>query len=266
MTLLTGVELEGYVAAHPDDVRDALRKHGIPATRRRDTVLEFPDKVKLTYDGSLNFTDWESPRATSSDGYCSPNCKWYADAVEEDSCPHGTCLYNKPDELYGVELVLPPAPYAEQVERLETIYKVLKQYGWEVDHDCGTHIHVEARDGTMLRIGRLIGVMSVIEPELIRRLPVDRRYSRYTRQMAPEVAAIGMLPTAVLGAQGKFFELLKAALYRDIGYVADSKYNDSRYRGLTSIVFSIEVLWNSGISLVILLQKRLRGCYFCALL
>src|SRR5690606_19150504 len=121
------------------------------------------------------------------------------------------CLYNNPDELYGGELVLPPAPYDEQVERLETSYKVLKQYGWEVDHGCGTHIHVEASRGDLLRIGRLVGVMRVIEPELILRLPVDRRYSRYAMQMAPEVAAIGMLPTAVLGAQRKFFELLKAA-------------------------------------------------------
>ena len=229
--MLTGVELEGYIAVHPDEVRDALRRHGIPATRRRDTVVEFDDKVKLTYDGSLNFTDWDSPRGTNSDG-CSPNCKWYND-VMESTCTFGDiCPYSNPDELYGVELVLPPAPYDEQVERLETIYKILEQYGWEVDHYCGTHIHVEARDGNMLRIGRLVGVMSVIEPELIRRLPVDRRYSNYARQMAPDVVAIGILPTEVLYGQKKSFDLLKSALYRDIMYAPTQKYDGSRYHGL----------------------------------
>lgn len=247
MTLLTGVELEGYVAAHPDEVRDALRSNGIPATRRRDTVVEFQDKVKLTYDGSLNFTNWDSPRGDSLfaredslfNSRCSVNCKYleyssFADGEEYYDCALDKCIYETPDQLYGVEIVLPPAYYDEQADKLRTIYDILEQYGWQVDHSCGTHIHIDGRElSTLLKISRFIGVMSVVEREFIFRLPVERRNSHHAAQMEPGIAVLGTLPTSVLAPQGHNMSLLKGALYGDLHYdPCDSKYDTARYRGL----------------------------------
>ena len=237
MDLLTGVELEGYIAVHPDELRDALRSNGIPATRRRDTVVEFPDRVKVTYDGSLNFTNWDSPRGDSLfNSRCSVNCKYleyssFADEEEEEYyCTLDSCIYESPDELYGVEIVLPPAYYNEQADKLRTIYTILEQYGWQVDHNCGTHVHVDGRElSTLLKISRFIGVMSVVEREFIFRLPVQRRNSHHAAQMEPGIAVFGTLPTSVLAPQ-RNNSPSEGSFIRDLHYdPCDNKYNSAEY-------------------------------------
>jgi hypothetical protein len=217
-----GIELEGYIYAHPDKLRDRMRELGLAVTRHSDTTAVFYDKIKITRDGSLAHADWDR------DIDCC-DCP-YSDY--DDNCTVANCL--RYDDIYGIELVFPPAMGTESMMDIYTAFKAMDEFGWYVDNQAGMHVHIEAALENSYKLRNLVGMMALIEPLLIQTLPVDRRRNGYCLQMSRDVASLAALSRRVIGGlrQETIFDITKSAVYG--AYDADTsyKYDRSRYYGL----------------------------------
>lgn len=217
-----GIELEGYINAHPDKLRDRMRELGLAVTRHSDTTAVFYDKIKITRDGSLAHSDWDR------DISCC-DCP-YSDY--DDDCTVANCI--RYDDIYGIELVFPPAMGTESMMDIYTAFKAMDEFGWYVDNQAGMHVHIEAALENSYKLRNLVGMMALIEPLLIQTLPVDRRRNGYCLQMSRDVASLAALSRRVIGGlrQETIFDITKSAVYG--AYDADTsyKYDRSRYYGL----------------------------------
>lgn len=137
----------------------------------------------------------------------------------------------------GCEITTQPAMGDDFLTLIEDLTSAFREAHVTVDHTCGFHVHVDARDATLLGVRRLLLTWAHIEGLLYKSIPKPRRENRYCmpltpqilnadvpRTMSPETTFRGVERKVVAAIQGQSFSTGRFDLYSGVG--------GDRYRAL----------------------------------
>lgn len=145
-----GVEMEGYIDTNPHNA-------SIPMVDKKE-------------DGSLRNSYWDDEDEDDEE-------------YDDDGC---YCEYCRPSrdsyDDYGVELA---TECLTDLSDLYTIYAAMEKYGWHVDEQAGTHVHVDISDFSQEEKAKLLRFGKGIE-NIIYLFVQDSRYNNDYAEMLDE--------------------------------------------------------------------------------
>jgi hypothetical protein len=129
------------------------------------------DCVECSGDGYYECTDCDS------DGEVSCSCCG-GERSQDVECPE--CDGRGGGESWGVECVSPILNHGEY-DSIDSIFNYIEGYSWNVNSDCGTHVHVGGKDLDVLALRNLALLSNIVEPVIYGMIDGDRYTNNYCK-------------------------------------------------------------------------------------
>jgi len=152
----------------------------------------------------------------------------YEDDDVEEFCPPNDWRIVSDGSLTegGVEMVMTPKIGDYIGESIKDACEWASEMNLSPDGSCGVHVHTNALDLGVSEMKGIILTVKKLEDFIYQMVPQSREFERYSKRMA-DFKSKDLLKIVSAGELCKFW-------YEEMGktQASDSKYNESRYRGL----------------------------------
>jgi hypothetical protein len=126
-------------------------------------------------------------------------------------------------QLFKVELVSPILTYAEDIDTVQRLVRVLRAAGGFTNESCGIHIHLDGADHSVRSIRNFINIIASKNDLLYNALEIKPERMRYCQKMDDR------LVERFNSVKPKTMEAVENIWYEGHSGQRDSKYHVSRY-------------------------------------